>query len=38
MQIIGRRYADADVFAASAVFEQLMPWKDTYKICEARPL
>jgi amidase/aspartyl-tRNA(Asn)/glutamyl-tRNA(Gln) amidotransferase subunit A len=38
MQIVGRRYADADVFAASAVFEQLQPWADTYKICAARPL
>jgi amidase/aspartyl-tRNA(Asn)/glutamyl-tRNA(Gln) amidotransferase subunit A len=26
MQIIGRRYADADVFAASAAFERLRPW------------
>jgi amidase/aspartyl-tRNA(Asn)/glutamyl-tRNA(Gln) amidotransferase subunit A len=30
MQIIGRRYADADVFAASAVFERLRPWRDRY--------
>ena len=30
MQIIGRRYADADVLAASAAFERLRPWQDTY--------
>jgi amidase len=38
MQIIGRRYADADVLAASAVFEQLRPWADTYRICAERTL
>jgi amidase/aspartyl-tRNA(Asn)/glutamyl-tRNA(Gln) amidotransferase subunit A len=38
MQIIGRRYADADVFAASAAFERLRPWAESYAICEARPL
>jgi amidase/aspartyl-tRNA(Asn)/glutamyl-tRNA(Gln) amidotransferase subunit A len=38
MQIIGRRYADTDVLAASAAFERLRPWKDTYKICESRKL
>ena len=26
MQIVGRRYADADVLAASAAFERLRPW------------
>jgi amidase/aspartyl-tRNA(Asn)/glutamyl-tRNA(Gln) amidotransferase subunit A len=36
MQIIGRRYADADVLAASAVFERLRPWQDTYRICANR--
>jgi amidase/aspartyl-tRNA(Asn)/glutamyl-tRNA(Gln) amidotransferase subunit A len=30
MQIIGGRYADTDVLTASAVFEQLRPWQDTY--------
>jgi amidase len=30
MQLIGKRYADADVLTASAVFEQLRPWTDTY--------
>ena len=30
MQIIGRRYAYADVLAASAVFERLRPWRDRY--------
>ena len=36
MQIIGRRYADADVLAASAVFERLRPWQETYRICANR--
>ena len=36
MQIIGRRYADADVLAASAAFERLRPWEDTYRICQER--
>ena len=26
MQIVGRRYADADVIAASAEFERRRPW------------
>jgi amidase len=30
MQLIGRRYADADVLAASATFERLRPWRDHY--------
>lgn len=38
MQIIGRRYADADVLAASAMFEQLRPWADSYRICAERPI
>ena len=38
MQLIGRRYADADVLTASAVFEQLRPWKEAYQICRDRPL
>ena len=38
MQIIGRRYNDADVLAASAMFERLRPWADTYRICAGRPL
>jgi amidase len=38
MQIVGRRYADADVLAASAVFEQLRPWADIYRICTERTL
>ncbi len=28
MQLIGRRYADADVLAASGAFERLRPWED----------
>jgi amidase/aspartyl-tRNA(Asn)/glutamyl-tRNA(Gln) amidotransferase subunit A len=36
MQIIGRRYADIDVLAASAAFEQLQPWADSYTICRRR--
>ena len=38
MQIIGRRYADADVLTASAVFERLRPWRQIYEIPAARPL
>ncbi|MFL5658476.1 MAG: amidase [Ktedonobacteraceae bacterium] len=38
MQIIGRRYADVDVLAASATFERLRPWHATYQLCAARPL
>jgi amidase len=38
MQLIGRRYADADVLAASAAFERIRPWQDTYQRCASRPL
>jgi amidase len=38
MQIVGRRYADADVLAASAAFERLRPWNQTYETCAKRPL
>jgi amidase len=38
MQIIGRRYADGDVLAASAIFERLRPWQQTYQACAKRPL
>jgi amidase/aspartyl-tRNA(Asn)/glutamyl-tRNA(Gln) amidotransferase subunit A len=38
MQIVGRRYADADVFAASAAFERLRPWRDTYRVPAQRSL
>ncbi len=38
MQIIGRRYADVEVLAASATFERLRPWHETYQLCAARPL
>ncbi len=38
MQIVGRRYADSDVLAASAVFERLRPWQANYKVCQARQL
>jgi amidase/aspartyl-tRNA(Asn)/glutamyl-tRNA(Gln) amidotransferase subunit A len=31
MQIVGRHYADVEVIAASAKFEQLRPWMDTYR-------
>lgn len=30
MQIIGRRFADADVLGASAAFERARPWQTTY--------
>jgi amidase/aspartyl-tRNA(Asn)/glutamyl-tRNA(Gln) amidotransferase subunit A len=38
MQIIGRRYSDIDVLAASAAFERLRPWQDSYQHCRNRPL
>jgi amidase/aspartyl-tRNA(Asn)/glutamyl-tRNA(Gln) amidotransferase subunit A len=38
MQIVGRRYADVDVLAASAAFEQIKPWRETYIIPSTRPL
>ena len=38
LQIVGRRYADDEVFAASAAFERHRPWRDSYEICEKRPL
>ncbi|MFB6148087.1 MAG: amidase [Halobacteriales archaeon] len=30
MQLIGRRYADETVLAASAAFERVQPWQDAY--------
>ncbi len=38
MQIIGRRYADDDVLAASAAFERMRPWQDIYRHCMNREL
>ncbi len=38
MQLIGRRYGDADVLAASGAFERLRPWADAYVTCSQRPL
>ena len=38
LQIIGRRYGDADVLAASAAFERLRPWHDSYTRCAERSL
>jgi amidase/aspartyl-tRNA(Asn)/glutamyl-tRNA(Gln) amidotransferase subunit A len=38
MQIVGRRYADGDVLAASAAFERLRPWQSTYSIPAGRAL
>jgi amidase len=35
MQIVGRRYADADVLAASAAFERIRPWQDSYRLAAA---
>jgi hypothetical protein len=35
---IGRRYADLDVIAASAMFERLRPWQHTYEKCKSRAL
>ena len=36
MQIVGRRYDDVGVLAASSVFERLRPWQDIYAICRQR--
>ena len=30
LQIVGRRFADADVLAASAAYERVRPWQDTF--------
>ncbi len=38
MQIVGRRWADGDVFAASAAFERLRPWAASYERCRARAI
>jgi len=38
LQIVGRRYADSDVLAASAAFERRRPWQDSYQICRDRSL
>ena len=38
MQIIGRRYADQDVLAASQRFEELRPWSEHYQICRDRDI
>jgi len=38
LQIAGRRWADADVIAASAAFERVRPWAESYRICEGRAL
>jgi len=36
MQLIGRRWADADVLAAAAAFERLKPWQGHYALCAGR--
>jgi amidase/aspartyl-tRNA(Asn)/glutamyl-tRNA(Gln) amidotransferase subunit A len=36
LQIIGRKFADADVIAASAAFERERPWSQHYAIPAAR--
>jgi len=38
MQLIGRRYADSDVLAASAAYERIRPWNDAYARCAQRAL
>jgi amidase len=38
LQIIGRKFADADVIGASAVYEQVRPWKQHYVIPAGRVL
>jgi amidase len=37
MQIVGKRYADSDVVAASAAFERIRPWQETYRAVEGVP-
>ena len=38
MQLIGPSGDDSAVLAASAAYERLRPWLDTYEICRQRPL
>ena len=38
MQVVGRRYADGDLLAASAAYERIRPWHDAYARCAERPL
>jgi amidase len=38
MQVVGRRYGDADVLAVSAAFERLRPWHDHYARAASRPM
>ena len=38
MQIIGRRWADEDVLAASAAFERIQPWAKIYRVTAERNL
>jgi len=35
LQLVGRRYADADVLLASAVFEMAQPWAQYYAELDA---
>ncbi len=38
MQIIGRRFCDADVLAVSKAFEEIRPWRDLYDIPQKRKI
>ena len=38
LQIVGKKYADADVITASAAYEAARPWRESYQICAERPL
>jgi amidase/aspartyl-tRNA(Asn)/glutamyl-tRNA(Gln) amidotransferase subunit A len=38
LQIVGRRFADADVLAASAAIERVRPWRESYRALEDRAL
>jgi amidase len=38
IQIIGKRYGDADVLTASGVLERVRPWQHHYSICAQRKL
>jgi amidase/aspartyl-tRNA(Asn)/glutamyl-tRNA(Gln) amidotransferase subunit A len=38
LQIVGRRFQDADVMRASAYFEAARPWRQTYDLVKGRPV
>ena len=38
LQIVGKKFRDADVLAAARTFEELQPWRDLYDIPFGRTL